>query len=76
MTGLMIISITASIASFFIFGPSDISGACCVERTTVSTSAGLPSTYLNVTWLFASGRSHGSRPSLRSSAWRSTRRCA
>ena len=62
--------------SFFIFVPSDISGACCVESTTVSISAGLPSTYLKVTWLLASGRSYGMRPSLRSIAWRSTRRCA
>ena len=29
-----------------------------------------------VTWLFASGRRKGRRPSLRSCAWRSTRRCA
>ncbi len=72
----MMFSITASTNSFFIFGPSDISGACCEDSTTVSISAALPSTYLNVTWLLASGRRYGIRPSRRSIAWRSTNRCA
>src|SRR5690348_5629824 len=58
-TGLMMFSTTATMNSFFIFGPSDISGECCEEITTVSISAGLPSTYLNVTWLLASGRRYG-----------------
>ena len=44
-TGLMIFSITASTNSCFICLPSLISGACCVESTTVSIADGLPSTY-------------------------------
>ena len=39
--GLMISSITASMAACFIFGPSDISGECWVESTTVSIAIGL-----------------------------------
>ena len=40
----MICSMTASIASCFMRDPSDISGACWVESTTVSIETGLPST--------------------------------
>jgi hypothetical protein len=35
-----------------------------VDTTTVSIATGLPSTYLTVSWLLASGRSQGRRPSL------------
>ena len=59
--GLMISSITASRMSL-----SSISGACCVETTTVSMALGLPFSYLIVTCDLASGRNHGKRPSLRS----------
>ena len=46
------------------------------ESTTASMATGLSFSYTNVTWLFASGRSHGNLPDFRTSAWRRTRRCA
>jgi len=44
------------------------------DNKPVSIDAGLLSSYRKVTWLLASGRSHGSLPFLRTSAWRCTSR--
>src|SRR4030066_18134 len=71
----MIFRMTSSMipsASVFLF----TSSACCAEHTTAVTSRGTPSTYRTVTWLFPSGRSHGSTRFSRASVSRPHIRCA
>ncbi len=71
-TGAMTCSATSGASS----ESSEMSGACWLETTTVSSRAGRSPSYSMVTWVLPSGRRYGTVPSLRTSVRRWESRCA